>query len=73
MRLADNVYKGRVDLAEVIDAYEYGSLCEEDCIALFQVLVDTGLAWTLQGHYGRTAKALLDEGIITPRSREEGV
>lgn len=50
--------------AAIID-YEMGLLDDEGVLALFQQLVDTGMAWTLQGHYGRTAAALLDAGLIT--------
>lgn len=45
-----------------IIAYEQGDLDDEGTIELFQELVNSGLAWELQGHYGRTAKALIDAG-----------
>ena len=44
--------------------YENGELNEEEVIDLFQELVNDGSCWRLQGHYGRTAQALLDQGLI---------
>lgn len=49
-----------------IIAYENGELSEEEAIELFQDLIDSGQAWTLQGHYGRTAAALIDAGLCHP-------
>jgi hypothetical protein len=45
-----------------IMAFESGDLDFETTIELFQELIDSGLAWQLQGSYGRTARALIDEG-----------
>ena len=55
----------RYECGTKIIAYEQGDLDDEKTLELFQHLVDSGLAWTLQGHYGRTAQAFLDAGLIS--------
>jgi hypothetical protein len=47
---------------DYIIRYEEGKLDEEETIDLFLYLIDSGLAWKLQGMYGRTAVAL-NEGL----------
>ena len=55
------------DVIGNIIAYEQGDLEQEEVINLFQHLVDSGLAWSLQSSYGRTAAALIEAGEITAR------
>ena len=51
-------------MIDKIIAYEQGELDEAGTLELFQALVDNGMAWTLQGSYGRTAMSLLETGLI---------
>jgi hypothetical protein len=54
-----------MSLFEKINAYESGEGMEPDQIdEFFQELVDTGMAWKLQGHYGRTAVDLIRAGRV---------
>ena len=54
-----------------IIAYESGELDEDEVIDLFQLLVNNGMAWTLQGSYGRTARDMIEAGLIDPNQRAE--
>ena len=36
---------------------------ETEYIAAWQQLIDTGLAWSLQGWFGRTAKYMIQQGF----------
>ena len=50
-------------LTSQIVRYETGEGSEEETIALFQQLINTGMAWQLQGHYGRMARHLIEQGV----------
>jgi hypothetical protein len=38
---------------------------EEQVLQAWQTLVDTGMAWQLQGWFGRTAQHLIEQGLVT--------
>ena len=59
------------DHLDEIIAYEQGELSEDATITLFQALIDNGIAWQLQGSYGRTAKALIEAGHCTLPNKGE--
>ena len=42
---------------------------KEQVIQAWQHLIDTGMAWTLQGWFGRTAQSLIEQGVCTNNSR----
>jgi hypothetical protein len=41
---------------------------EASVIAAWQHLINTGLAWRLQGYFGRTAHDLIERGVCQPAS-----
>ena len=53
------------DIVNDITRYESGEMNEQEVIDFFQKLVNSGIAWKLQGSYGRTAQRLLEAGAIT--------
>lgn len=42
--------------------YEDGEMDDEETVTFFQELIDSGVAWQLQGHYGRMATDLIKAG-----------
>jgi hypothetical protein len=47
-----------------INIVEGDAESEEQALEAWQYLVNTGLAFELQGSYGRTAARLIEEGLI---------
>jgi hypothetical protein len=47
---------------ENIIAYENGEMTDDEVVEFFQALIDSGLAWQLQGMYGRQAQRLIEAG-----------
>ena len=50
------------DVVDEMIRYESGEMTGVETVAFFQRLIDSGLVWTLQGHYGRTAATLIRSG-----------
>lgn len=53
------------DLLEKLMRFEAGDMDEAETIDFFQDLVNTGMAWKLQGYYGRMAAHLIDQGLVS--------
>jgi hypothetical protein len=51
-------------------AYEEGEITQDEEIALFQHLIDTGTCWHLNGHYQRVAATLIEAGLIKPPAEQ---
>lgn len=56
---------GIMDTTTQIIKYESGELDLEGVLNLFSKLVKCGDVWRLQGHYGRTAAALIENDLLT--------
>jgi hypothetical protein len=56
--------KTTIDIDEFL-AYEHGEMGPDEVLDFFARLVVLGLAWTLQGSYGRQAAQFIESGYIT--------
>ena len=52
-------------MVDKIIRYENDEMTEKETISFFQELINSGLCWQLQGHYGRNALLLIEEGLCT--------
>ena len=50
------------DVSKIMD-YEEGNMNDDEIIVFFQELIDSGVVWQLQGHYGRMASTLIENGV----------
>lgn len=48
----------------IVEGFDGEEYTIEEQLEAWQYLVNTGLAWQLQGSYGRTAARLIEEGLI---------
>ena len=55
----------KYDLMTNLMAYENGDLDVFGSVELFSHLIRHGLAWSLQGAYGRVADSLILQGFLT--------
>ncbi len=60
-----------MNIVDGINRYESGEMDTGEQVEFFQHLVDTGVAWSLQGHYGRTASWMINEGLVQVGDKEE--
>jgi hypothetical protein len=68
MRFGDNP-TSEVHLVRLVDqliAYEEGQIPEDQEVAFFEHLMETGTCWQLPGHYQRVAATLIEAGLIKP-------
>ena len=61
---ATMIAEGEFGLADVKE----DEITEELILEAWQHLVDTGLAWSLQGRFGRIATNLIEDGLIKKRN-----
>lgn len=56
----------KYDVVGAIIEFESGQLDDDGVLRLFSELVKSGMAWSLQGSYGRAAQRLIDGGYLSP-------
>ena len=51
------------EAVSIAEGFAQSDCTEAQTIAAWQHLIDTGLAWRLQGWFGRTASRMIEEGL----------
>lgn len=53
------------DFIDQMMEYESGELSDKETLDMFSnIIKEHGMLWSLQGHYGRTANALIEDGWL---------
>lgn len=50
-------------VSQIMD-FESGEMTMVETVEFFGELVSSGMAWTLQGSYGHTARQLIESGLL---------
>ena len=59
-----------MDRVDKFMSYEGGEMKDQEIIDFFQELIDDGMAWKLQGSYGRMATSLIESGHCHTKGEE---
>jgi len=70
-RTLGEALESQFNVTDFICDYEAGLLDDDQIVEGFQHLIDSGIVWSLQGRYGRTAAGLIEAGHCHLRSNEE--
>ena len=57
--------KSKLPDVNKIMKWENGEMSDKEEVKFFQELITSGLAWKLQGMYGRKAEDLINKGLCT--------
>lgn len=60
--ITEKIITSSFEACGIIEGFNGEENTDEDVLAAFQYLIDTGDVWTLQGFYGRTAHQLIESG-----------
>ena len=58
------------DCCAIVEGFDGEDHDEDEVLAAWQQLIDTGACRSLQGWYGRTASRLIEDGLCQPPRRQ---
>ncbi len=59
----------KYNIIDNIIAFETGELSQDKILELFSQLIKNGMAWSLQGSYGRQAQSLIENSYISENGK----